>query len=252
MKVIIIEDETPAANRLERMLKEFQPGIEVLKRMDSVEESVDCFKNPVDVDLIFMDIQLADGLSFEIFNHVKVPAPVVFTTAYDHYAIKAFKVNSVDYLLKPIEDQELRNAILKFEEIKKQDHASMDLKSIIAAVRQDQAHYRKRFLVKTAGRLAFIASSELAYFFSEEGMTFIVNLQNERYLLENTLEELEGQLDPSEFFRINRKMIVSSKSISRIDPYSNNRLQLTLQPNFDEEVVVSRHRTTEFKGWLDT
>lgn len=251
MKVIIIEDETPAANRLERLVVAARPGVEVVKKMDSVEEAVECFNKGVDVDLIFMDIQLGDGLSFEIFNQTKVPAPVIFTTAYDHYAIQAFKVNSVDYLLKPVDEQELEKAIHKFEQ-QENSNSNGELKQILNAVRADRANFRRRFLVKTAGRLAFILVEDVAYFFSEEGVTFIVNKDNERYLLENTLEELEGQLDPGEFFRINRKMILASKSITRIEPYSNNRLQLTLNPVFSEEVVVSRHRTSEFKAWLDS
>jgi DNA-binding LytR/AlgR family response regulator len=249
MKVIIIEDETPAANRLERMLKDLNPGIEILKRMDSVEDAVECFKLNPEVDLIFMDIQLADGLSFDIFKSVNVPAPVIFTTAYDHYAIKAFKVNSIDYLLKPISDEDLKGALEKYELVKGNND---DLRAIVESVRSEQAHFRKRFLVKTAGRLAFVPASEVAYFFSEEGVTFIVNAQNERYLLENTLEELESQLDPTEFFRINRKMILSTGCIARIEPHTNNRLLLNVSPDFSEEVVVSRHRTSEFKSWLDS
>jgi DNA-binding LytR/AlgR family response regulator len=253
MKVIIIEDETPAANRLERMLKDLNPGIEILKRMDSVEDAVECFKLNPEVDLIFMDIQLADGLSFDIFKSVNVPAPVIFTTAYDHYAIKAFKVNSIDYLLKPISDEDLKGALEKYELVKGNGKGNNDdLRAIVESVRSEQAHFRKRFLVKTAGRLAFVPASEVAYFFSEEGVTFIVNAQNERYLLENTLEELESQLDPTEFFRINRKMILSTGCIARIEPHTNNRLLLNVSPDFSEEVVVSRHRTSEFKSWLDS
>jgi DNA-binding LytR/AlgR family response regulator len=205
------------------------------------------------VDLIFMDIQLADGLSFDIFKSVNVPAPVIFTTAYDHYAIKAFKVNSIDYLLKPISDEDLKGALEKYELVKGNGKGNNDdLRAIVESVRSEQAHFRKRFLVKTAGRLAFVPASEVAYFFSEEGVTFIVNAQNERYLLENTLEELESQLDPTEFFRINRKMILSTGCIARIEPYTNNRLLLNVSPDFSEEVVVSRHRTSEFKSWLDS
>jgi DNA-binding LytR/AlgR family response regulator len=253
MKVIIIEDETPAANRLERMLKELKPGIAILKRMDSVEDSVEYFKQNPEVDLIFMDIQLADGLSFDIFKSTNVPAPVIFTTAYDHYAIKAFKVNSIDYLLKPIADEDLKGAIEKFELTQQSARGSNeDLRAIVESVRSEQSHFRKRFLVKTAGRLAFVPASEVAYFFSEEGVTFIVNIQNERYLLETTLEELESQLDPTEFFRINRKMILSTACITRIEPHTNNRLLLNVSPVFSEEVVVSRHRTSEFKSWLDS
>lgn len=251
MKVLIIEDEVPAANRLTRLLKEKWPAMEVEKVLDTVEDSVEYFQQSPAPDLIFMDIQLADGLSFDIFSQVDVQAPVIFITAYDHYAIKAFKVNSIDYLLKPIDEKELETAVEKYERMLSGKVVS-NMQDILKAVRSDQAHYRRRFLVKTAGRLTFVSSAEVGYFFSEEGVTFIVTAQNDRYLLENTLEELEHQLDPGEFFRINRKMIISSRSISRIEPYSNNRLILTLSPAFAEEVVVSRHRTAEFKQWLDS
>lgn len=251
MKILIIEDETPAASRLERLIKAYKPDVEVVKIIDTVEDAVECLKKKPEIDLIFMDIQLADGLSFEIFNQVEVIQPVIFTTAYDHYAVRAFKVNSVDYLLKPVDEEELKSAIEKYERI---NHSASQsgMKEILAAVRSESQHYRRRFLVKTAGRLAFIQANDVGYFFSEEGVTFIVTMNNERYLLENTLEELEQQLDPGEFFRINRKMIIASKSISRMEPYSNNRLLLNLNPTFSEEVVVSRHRTSEFKHWLDS
>lgn len=249
MRVVIIEDELPAANRLERLLKAELPDMEIIRRLDSIDDSIEFFQSGVVPDLVFMDIQLADGLSFEIFEKVKVSAPVIFTTAYDHYAIKAFKVNSIDYLLKPIDEEDLKRALAKFKEVTKSFEGTIDIKSILQSA---QTEYRRRFLVKSAGRLLFIGSSDVSYFFSEEGMTFIVNQQNERYILEQTLEELEGQVDPREFFRINRKMIIASKSIERIEPYANNRLQLTLKPHFTEEVVVSRHRTSEFKHWLDS
>jgi len=250
MKILIIEDETPAATRLERLIKTCRPDAEIVKVLDTIEDAVECLKKKPELDLIMMDIQLADGLSFEIFNQVDVLQPVIFTTAYDHYAVKAFKVNSIDYLLKPVDEEELKLAFEKFDRMNAPT-TPVGMKELLAAVRTDSQHYRRRFLVKTAGRLAFVQSNEVSFFFSEEGMTFIVTLDNDRYLLENTLEELEHQLDPNDFFRINRKMIISSKSIARMEPYSNNRLLLNLSPEFSEEVVVSRHRTSEFKHWLD-
>jgi DNA-binding LytR/AlgR family response regulator len=252
MRIVIVEDETPAANRLERMIKEIRPQVEVVKRLDSVEDAVEYFNTQPALDLAFLDIQLADGLSFDIFSSASIPCPIIFTTAYDHYAVKAFKVNSVDYLLKPVDEEELKHAIEKFEQLHHNGQGQLtDVKAIIQAVRGDQAHYRKRFLVKNAGRLVFLQSEDVAYFFSEEGITFLVTRSNERYLLEATLEELETQLDPECYFRINRKMIICSECIDRIEPYSNNRLLLKLKPDFAEEVVVSRHRTAEFKQWLD-
>ncbi len=250
MKVILIEDEQPAAKRLQRLIQQVKPEAQVMRVMDSVEESVEFFLSKEKVDLVFMDIQLADGISFEIFSKAIVDTPIIFTTAYDHYAVKAFKVNSIDYLLKPVEESELRNAMQKFESLH-QATKQHDYSEIIKAIREQKDSYKQRFLVKTAGRLAFVNTADVAYFFSDDGNSFLVTKQNDRFLLESILEELEAQLDPASFFRINRKMIVSLDTIKRIDPHFNNRYLLELNPAFEEEVIVSRQRGGEFKTWLD-
>lgn len=250
MKVIIIEDEQPAFKRLRRMLEALRPDAVMLGHADSVEDAVEIITVHQDADLIFMDIQLADGISFDIFDKIDVTPPVIFTTAFDHYAIKAFKVNSLEYLLKPIEEQELRDALSKFDKLQKRTQV-VDYAEILKAIREKQDGYKKRFLVKTAGRLTFVNVQDIAYFFSDEGNSFLVTDNNDRFLLESTLEEVESGLDPTAFFRINRKMIIALRSMKRIDPHFNNRYALELIPPFEEEVIVSRQRSAEFRAWLD-
>lgn len=250
MRIVIIEDETPALKRLQRMVMTACPQAEIIATYDSVEDSVAGLNVLSEIDLIFMDIQLADGISLDIFQKVKVTAPVIFTTAFDHYAVKAFKVNSIDYLLKPVDEKELAAAISKFE-ARQQSVSEPDYHQIIQAIREQKQPFKQRFLVKTAGRLTFVPTNEVAYFFSDDGNTFLTTNGRDRFLIENTLEEIEGMLDPSVFFRISRKMIMSLHSIKRIEPHLNNRYVLEVHPEFEEEVVVSRQRSAEFRQWLD-
>jgi two-component system, LytTR family, response regulator LytT len=252
MNVIIIEDEQPAARRLERLLLEEKRDIHLLQIIDSVEDAVTFFESGKQPDLVFMDIQLGDGLSFDIFERTRVKAPVIFTTAYDHYAVKAFKVNSIDYLLKPIEPLELRQALEKFSTLFEQKTLhDFDYSAVLKHIGHATNKFRKRFLIKTAGRLAFVNVEDIAYFFSDDGNSFVVTHDNQRFLLESILEEIESELNPDDFFRISRKMIVALKSIGKIEPYFNNRFELKLEPVFDEEVIVSRQRSAEFRKWLD-
>jgi two-component system response regulator LytT len=252
MKILVIEDEMPAAKRLTRLILEVEPSAQVIAQLDSVEDSVEFFQSGVQVDLILMDIQLADGISFDIFQKVKVPAPVIFTTAYDHFALKAFKVNSVDYLLKPVEAADLKSAVEKFKSLHARENVmSHDLTELLKTIQEKRSEYKKRFLVKTAGRLAFIVTSDIAYFFSDEGNTFLVTHRNDRFLLDEILEDIETQVDPEMFFRISRKMLISLQSIKRIEPHFNNRYLLITEPPFEEEVIVSRQRGSDFKEWLD-
>lgn len=252
MKVILIEDELPAARRLERLIKETDQTIEIIAHIDSVEDAVHFFSSNHQADLAFMDIQLADGLSFDIFEKSNVNVPVIFTTAYDHYAVKAFKVNSIDYLLKPVDPEELKSALEKYRNhFHKSPELPAEYQSIIKSLNQASVQFKKRFLVKTAGRLAFVNIEDVAYFFSDEGNSFLVTTDNQRFLLESILEEVESQLNPDEFFRINRKMIIALKSIHKIESHFNNRYLLTIRPEFEEETIVSRQRSAEFKKWLD-
>jgi DNA-binding LytR/AlgR family response regulator len=251
MNVLIAEDETPAAKRLIRLLAELRPEWRVNHHFDSVEEVVNHFFSGNTPDIAFFDIQLADGLSFEIFDRSSVNCPVIFITAYDHYAVKAFRVNSIDYLLKPIDPDQLADALEKFDQRTRISSETPDIKALLSGISRDDRVYRKRFLVKTAGRLAFIPVQDIAYAFSDDGSAFIVTRKNDRYLVESTLEEMEGELSPDQFFRISRGMIVSMDAIDRIEPHFSSRLILQLNPAFDNDVFVSRQRAAEFKSWLD-
>lgn len=251
MKVLIVEDEQPAATRLQKLILAQRPQTLIAGVLDSVEDAVAYFETGEKLDLVFMDIQLADGLSFDIFSKTKVNAPVIFTTAFDHYAVKAFKVNSVDYLLKPVEEEELKNAITKFENIYAREQQP-DFAAVIKAIKERTTEFKKRFLVKTAGRLAFVNVEDLAYFFSDDGNSFLVTTKGDRFLIDSILDEIETQLDPAKFFRINRAMILSLWSIKKIEPHFNNRFAIDLSPPFGEQAIVSRQRSAEFRTWLDS
>ncbi|UII26484.1 LytTR family DNA-binding domain-containing protein [Fulvivirga maritima] len=252
MKVVIIEDERPAARRLEKLLQIYNDGIEVLEKIPSVKNAIAWLSNNQEpLDLVFMDIQLADGLSFEIFDHVEVPAPVIFTTAYDEYALKAFKVNSIDYLLKPIDIEELTAAIEKWESMtqKSFDERAM-VKQISEAMGMLQTNYKSRFIVKVGEHIKSIAIGDIQYFFSREKATFCHATDGRNYLLDHPLEKIEEMLDPQKFYRVNRKYIISMNAFDDIISYSNSRLKVNLK-DCDDEVIVSRDRVGDFKKWLD-
>lgn len=248
MKVIIIEDEKPAARRLQRMLE--KQNISTQTMLHSVAEGIDWFKNNPHPDLIFLDIQLSDGLSFEIFKVVEVKSSIIFTTAYDEYALKAFKLNSVDYLLKPIDEEELEAAINKYRENQVPQKA-FDIDQFRSMLNLSPGYsYKKRFSVQVGQHLKIFETAEACCFYSENKATYIFTDQGRGYLLDTSLENLEKELDPEQFFRINRKCIVNVKAIKDIVSYTNSRLQLKVS-NFDEfPLIVSRERVKDFKGWL--
>ncbi|MFI2744130.1 LytR/AlgR family response regulator transcription factor [Zhouia sp. PK063] len=251
MNVIIIEDERPAARRLNRMLQEL--GIAAKTMLHSVEEAVHWFQENEHPDLIFLDIQLSDGLSFEIFEKVTVKSAIIFTTAYDEYALKAFKLNSVDYLLKPIDDEELEVAVQKFEDAYQQKTATSfnfnDLKKML--VQEQEPSYKKRFTAKVGQHLKMITTDTIECFFSENKGTYAVTDEGRSYLLETTLEQLEAELNPEQFFRVSRKFYVNIKAIKDIVYYTNSRLQLKLQHFNEQEIIVSRERVRDFKNWIE-
>ncbi len=251
MNLLIIEDEQPAAKRLTNLIGELRPQWRVLTAIDSVESSVRWLSSNPAPDLAFMDIQLADGLSFDIFQQVSVGMPVIFTTAYDQYTLKAFKVNSIDYLLKPIEPSELGQALHKFEQVfgKKMNYDLDTIQQLIRAMAQP--NYKERFLVKIGQQLTYVNVTDIYYVFSEDGLVQIRLADGKKYLLDYTLEQLEALLDPVDFFRISRKIIVHLQGIAKIAPYFNSRLKLELKPKADFEVIVSRERVNDFKKWLD-
>jgi two-component system LytT family response regulator len=255
MKLLIIEDELPAARRVKNLIAEIDATIEVLEVIDSVESAVKWLRNYQRPDLILMDIQLADGLSFEIFDRITIQSPVIFTTAYDEYALRAFKVNSIDYLLKPIDKAELTQSITKFRNIKAQfaDTApnSLNIENLLTSLKLSQKEYKTRFLVKLGDRLVPILIEDVAYFQAEEKIVLLVTQDNKRYAVDFTLDALDSQLNPSLFYRINRKFIAHFHSIKHIHTYYNGKLKIQLLPEVKEEVTVSREKSGDFKEWLE-
>jgi DNA-binding LytR/AlgR family response regulator len=250
MNIIIIEDEKPAARLLQRKLEKL--GLEVTTLLHSVEESIEWFSKNDHPDLIFLDIQLSDGLSFEIFEKVDIKSAVIFTTAYDEYALRAFKLNSVDYLLKPIDEDDLEVAITKFKNrLPKQELFQLDFNQIREMFSNPfDKMYKKRFTIKIGQHLKVISTDEIECFFSENKGTYIHTFDNRNYLIETTLEVLERELDAKDFFRISRKFIISLKAIKEIVVYNNSRLKLILPSYKEEEVIVSREKVADFKSWI--
>ncbi len=254
MKTIIIEDEKPAARLLQRKLEKLNVRVEVM--LHSVQEAIDWFSNNEHPDLIFLDIQLSDGLSFEIFEKVEIKSAVIFTTAYDEYALRAFKLNSIDYLLKPIDEVELEVSILKFaahfQKSKEGIFTSqMDFEKIKKMFQNSfEQEFKKRFTVKIGQHLKVISTDEIECFFSENKGTYIHTFDNRNYLIESTLEVLEQELDTKDFYRISRKFIIPMKSIKEIVVYSNSRLRVILPTFKEEEVIVSREKVSDFKNWI--
>ncbi len=253
MKILLIEDELPATRQLTKLILQCRPNADILAALDSVESATQWLNTEAPADLIFMDIQLADGLSFDIFLQADVRTPVIFTTAYDQYTLKAFKVNSVDYLLKPVDPEELLAAFDKFDRFYQQSTAPLlaqqTIQQLMASFQKQD--YKERFIVKVGQQLTFVLVKDIAYFFSEDGLVYAQTNANKKHLIDYTLDQLTGLLDPADFFRINRKIILSLRSINKIHPYFNSRLKLELKPNANFDVIVSRDRTNDFKAWLD-
>lgn len=251
MNVIIIEDEKPAARRLNRLLAEL--NVEVSKMLHSVEESIEWFHNNPHPDLIFLDIQLSDGLSFEIFDIIEVKSAIIFTTAFDEYALQAFKLNSIDYLLKPIDDEDLESAVKKYRDFKPESQRISvdfnDIKKLL--VNPLEREYKKRFTVKVGQHLKIINADEVECFYSENKGTYAATSDGRNYLLDTTLEQLEGELSPKNFFRVSRKFYVSINHIKDIISYTNSRLQIKLNHFNEQEIIVSRERVRDFKLWLE-
>lgn len=251
MKVLIIEDEKLAAEKLERYLSKYNGEIEVLAQLPSVGESIEWLtQNQSELDLIFMDIQLTDGLSFEIFHSVTITRPIIFTTAYDEYAIDAFKVNSIDYLLKPISFMDLSKALKKLEGLKKQLNPPDNLNAAIRQISQ-KSTYKDRFLVKRGNHIQSIPTTDIILFYAEGRTAFLLTGEGKKYIIEYKLEDLESMLDPKTFYRVNRSFIVSIQGIQDILMYSNSRLKITLEVDIDKEIIVSREKVKRFKGWLE-
>ncbi|WP_452231975.1 LytR/AlgR family response regulator transcription factor [Lacinutrix sp. MEBiC02595] len=251
MTTIIIEDEKPSARRLQRMLDTL--GVKAETMLHSVEESIQWFNENAHPDLIFLDIQLSDGLSFEIFESINIQSAVIFTTAYDEYALQAFKLNSIDYLLKPIDDEDLAKAVAKYKtRIPKQQSVTLDFEDIKKLlVNPIEREYKKRFSVKVGQHLKLINIEDIECFYSENKGTYLYTTEGRNYLLDTTLEQLENELEPQQFFRINRKFFVNIHAIKDMVSYTNSRLQIKLNSFNEQEVIVARERVKDFKNWLE-
>ncbi|MBN4085304.1 response regulator transcription factor [Flavobacteriaceae bacterium AH-315-B10] len=251
MKVIIIEDEKPSARRLQRMLNVLD--VDAKTMLHSVEESIEWFQNNEHPDLIFLDIQLSDGLSFEIFEAIEIKSAIIFTTAYDEYALQAFKLNSIDYLLKPIDDEELEKAVNKYKDrsFEKQSVTLNfdDIKKLL--VNPIDREYKKRFSIKVGQHLKLINIDDIECFYSENKGTYLYTTEGRNYLLDTTLEQLEDELEPQTFFRINRKFVVNIHAIKDMISYTNSRLQIKLNSYNEQDVIVARERVKDFKVWLE-
>ena len=251
MNILIIEDEKPAARLLQRKVEKM--GLEVNQMLHSVEEAIAWFNSNSHPDLIFLDIQLSDGLSFEIFEAIDIKSAIIFTTAYDEYALRAFKLNSIDYLLKPIDEDDLSIAISKFKnQFQKNSISSLDFEAIKRMlVNPAEKVYKKRFSVKIGTQLKVINLEEIECFYSENKGTYIHTLDNRNYLIDHSLEVIEKELNPNQFFRISRKFILPLHAVKEIQMYSNSRLKIILPTYKEDEVIVAREKVSEFKNWID-
>ena len=252
IKALIVEDEKPAADHLVKLLRECDHELTVLQRTDSIRQTIKWFKDNPPPDLMFLDIQLADGLSFEIFNHLKIKCPVIFTTAYEEYAIKAFKINSLDYLLKPIGIEELNFALEQFKGQELLDSPDGFLSNKLEKLLQMLNHqYKSRFIVHVGPRIKFIETAHIKYFYSLEKSTFLFEDSGKSYDISYSLDQVETQLDPKRFFRISRKYIVHIEAIQEIIAFSSSRLRLIIKGSAEENIIVSRRKISEFKDWLE-
>lgn len=253
LKVLIVEDEKPAAEWLGQLIQKLNRGIAVSAVLDSVTGAADWFRQNPAPDLAFMDIQLADGLSFDIFDRVKVPCPVIFTTAYQEYAIKAFKVNSIDYLLKPISLNELEAAFRKFEAQRATVQGTPELTAEILGKVKEMLRkpYKSRFVIKVGEHLKSVPVEEILFFYSLEKATYLCTSDHKTYLVDYSLDRISEMVDEQRFFRINRKYILSSQAIADIVFYTNSRLKIKLKKPDHESVIVSRDKVPAFREWLD-
>ncbi|MCC6395739.1 MAG: response regulator transcription factor [Bacteroidetes bacterium] len=254
MRVVIIEDEPLIARKLASLLTECDASIGVEASLESIEASVKWLEDHPLPDLLFVDIQLSDGLCFEIFKRVDVRCPVIFTTAYDEYMLQAFKVNSIDYLLKPVSKEDLSQSLRKYRQLKEsyaEGAARKELGALLETLTQTAPRYKSRFVVKAGQGWITIFEKDIAYFMSDRKLTFLVTREGKRHVMDESLDDLESQLHPHEFFRVNRQCIANAGSIAAVHAFFNGKLKLLLKPQTEEEVLVSRKRAPAFKKWLD-
>ncbi|MBN2893732.1 MAG: response regulator transcription factor [Bacteroidales bacterium] len=255
IEVLIIEDELPAQRLLKETLQEIDIETEVIACIGSVQSAVEWFQKNEHPDIVLLDIQLSDGQSFEIFKQVKVNSMIIFTTAYDEYALQAFKVNSLDYMLKPVEKDELQAAFEKYNQYNKQfiqeKNSTVDFSELAALIKNEKQEYRKRLLIEANESFFHLPIEEIALFYSMQGITFAVTFGKREYPLNFSLESLKEQLNPEIFFKVNRQFIVNIQSIVKIHKYFNNKLLIETKPKSTENIIVGKDKTALFKQWLD-
>jgi DNA-binding LytR/AlgR family response regulator len=251
MNVLIIEDEEPAAGRLKKLLKEIDSTIRILDVIVSIRSAVEWFKKNSMPDLILLDIHLADGESFDIFHKADITAPVIFITAYDEFAIRAFKVNSIDYLLKPIRKEDLETALKKFHSLHSGKEKSVsDFSRLLDTLKESKPDYKKRFVIRYGDHIKTVDTRDVAYFYTEEKINFLKTNDDKTYPVDFNLDKLETMLDPLVFFRINRQFIISIHAIDQMFAFSKSRVKVKLKPATEEDTIVSTERSSEFKEWL--
>ena len=246
MRILIVEDEPAAAKRLTKMVKSISDDFKVIDQLETIEGFLNAYEEYDALDLILMDIHLADGSCFEIFEHIEVETPIIFITAYDQYAVEAFRVNAVDYLLKPVKKGRLKEAIDKFK--KQQSQAEIDYKKLAEEFSKESPS--KRFLIKIGQKYKLVDSSEIAYFFTKNKITFLNTFEGKKYPLDHSLEQLDQEMDSSQFFRINRQYIIHIDAIDKMHTYSKSRVKIELDPPMDDDIIVSTERSPHFKNWL--
>jgi len=250
MNVLIIEDEPAAAENLKYILKEIEPSITFETVIDTVVDAIDFFNSPHNIELAFFDIHLADGISFEIFEKAQVNSPIIFTTAYDEYAIKAFKVNSIDYLLKPIDEDELKNAINKYKTSKQTTSLPKQFQQVLQMLNIEKRTFKSTYLVQQRDTFIPLSVNEIAYFTIDTGIVKAISFDEKEYNISEKLEDIETQINPDEFFRVNRQFIVHRKAIKNLQLYFNGKLILNLEPKPTEQIVVSKAKAPQLKKWM--
>ncbi|WP_109300951.1 LytTR family DNA-binding domain-containing protein [Aquimarina sp. AU474] len=253
MKVVIVEDEIAASDNLTFLLNSIDDTIEILQVVDSVKSAIEYFSKPSEVVLIFMDIHLADGISFEIFEKVTINTPIIFTTAFDQYAIKAFKVNSIDYLLKPIDEDELSEAVQKFKNSSgREGSLNTQISGMLQLLEANKKEYKATYLVHHRDELLPIKTENIMYFYIDIGTVKAITIENKTYTIDKKLEDIEAELDPEVFYRVNRQFIIQKNAISNIKQYFNGKLIVNITPVAKERIVVSKAKSTTFKNWVNT
>lgn len=251
MKVLIIEDESLLAKELQRTLKSIRPDFEVVHVIRSVAEGIEWFSEKRNIDLIISDIQLMDGTSFELFKHIQISTPIVFTTAYDEFAIKAFKLNSIDYLLKPIDEKDLVASINKYETLWGTKKV-LDIEVLNHLISKNtEQTYKSKFLIRVGDQYKKVESEDIGFFFAEGNTVYLVQKNGKKLIVDHSLDQVTPQLDPKKFFRVNRQLLLNNSSIRGIHKYFNSRLKLEIHPTYEQEVLVTRSRVNDFLNWMD-